>query len=355
MSVEKYAYFLPQFYPTPENDKYWGEGFTEWTNVKSAKKLFKSHKQPIEPAEFGYYNLLEDEVLKGLSQYAQKIGIDGFGYWHYWFGNGFQTLQKVPEIHLCDKSITQKFFFSWANLNWSKAWIGEDTLIFKQQYSDADANQHFDYLQKFINDDRYVRIDGKPMIQVLNPNDPGCLNHIYVIEKLVQRHFGAGVKWVFPSHNSIQVQDLDILISGYPPGEVIKKSLSFKLKTIINKTIISKPIKISERSYLKNFEKDLSYWIQKKGSEYVPVLLSGWDNTPRYGKKGFIIDSDNEKLLMKQMDSLKRIYTNHSNQINPPFVIIKAFNEWAEGNILEPYHKGESNTKVMFKNLDEVI
>ena len=99
------AYFLPQFYPTPENDIHWGKGFTDWINVQSSTPLFKDHKQPLIPSKFDMYDLSKKTVLKELSDFSLKKGLDGFGYWHYWFGNGKQTLEKVQEMHLKDSLV----------------------------------------------------------------------------------------------------------------------------------------------------------------------------------------------------------------------------------------------------------
>ena len=105
------SYFLPQFHHTPENDLFWGRGFTDWDNVKSAKKYFSSHRIPFKPSKLGYYDLSKIKKLQQLSRFSIKRGIDGFGYWHYWFGDGKQTLEKVPQLHLSDSSNKQNFFF----------------------------------------------------------------------------------------------------------------------------------------------------------------------------------------------------------------------------------------------------
>ena len=118
--MKKYAYFLPQFYETPENDKFWGKGFTDWVTTRNGISLFKNHKQPYEPLDLGYYNLSKFNELKKVLDFSLDIKIDGLIYWHYWFGNGFKTLEKIPEFHLSNKTIKQNFCFAWANANWTK-------------------------------------------------------------------------------------------------------------------------------------------------------------------------------------------------------------------------------------------
>lgn len=353
--MQKFAYFLPQFYPTPENDEFWGKDFTEWTNVKSAKRLFKNHRQPIKPAKFGYYNLLESEKLVELSDYAIEKGLNGFGYWHYWFGNGYQTLEKVPEIHLETRDVKQNFFFSWANLNWTKSWVGDDSIIFEQKYSDSDAKSHFEYLSQFIEDDRYIKINGKPLIQVLKPNDPGCERHLIVIDNLMNKRFGVNVQWMFPSNNILNNENLKIIVSGYPPGEVLKHDFIHKLKQKLNTNVFNKPTIVDEKKYLSLFEKNLKRWSKINEVNYVPCLLSGWDNTPRYGNKGFLIDARIHHLLSEQIKIINRVYNDQCDLNTPQFILIKAFNEWAEGNIIEPYNLSDEMYEPVKGSLDDLI
>lgn len=352
MQLRKFAYFLPQFYPTPENDKYWGEGFTEWTNVRKAQKFFSKHSQPIKPEKFGYYNLLEKKSLFELSEYSKEKGLDGFGYWHYWFGNGYQTLEKVPEKHLKDEKIKQNFFFSWANLNWTKSWVGNDTIIFKQEYSELDAIKHFEYLHQFFLDKRYIKIDGKPLLQVLKPNDPGCKQHIRILNDLAKKTFGVGIYWMFPSNDFLIDEDLDILISGYPPGEVLKRDRIYKLKKRLINNFIGKPTIVSSSQYLKYFKIDLEISIKKFNKRYIPSVLSGWDNTPRYGKSGFIVSCEIENILNDQIKTVVNVIDS-LDSYNPNFILIKSFNEWCEGNILEPHYADDTLKQPLKTDLND--
>ena len=331
-----FAYFLPQFYPTPENDKYWGKDFTEWVNVKAAKPLFKGHKQPIEPTKFGYYNLNNSETLKDISDYSQQMGIDAFCYWHYWFDNGFKTLEKVPEMHLADKSIKQNFFFSWANHDWNKSWVGQDdTLIFKQKYSKESAIEHFEYLAQFIADSRYVRIKDKPVLQVFEPDSEGCFEYIQTLELEAIKKFGIGFYWLFPERTGVtkypQSQSLTYSKVGLPPGNT-KKLYYMVTRTLQRKGIIKKCLTFSENIILKALRKNIRKNYTKDNA-YYPCILSGWDNTPRYGNKGFLFDTDIPSFIENQF----KVIEEEIGRDNLDIVFIKAWNEWAEGNILEPY------------------
>lgn len=330
--MKLFAYFLPQFYPTPENDKYWGKGFTEWDNVKTAKPLFKGHKQPIEPAKFGYYDLSKNETLEDLCNYSQDMGIDGFCYWHYWFGNGFKTLEKVQEMHLTNKSITQKFFFSWANHNWTKSWVGEDTLIFKQEYSKQSALEHFEYLKQFISDSRYVTINEKPVLQVYNPNASGCSEYVHILEQEALNFNGKGFHWLFPERSDISdYSNLTFSKVGLPPANT--KIPYFMLTRLLqHKGFIKKCLVYSEKVILKALRKNIRKYNSEEVS-YFPCILSGWDNTPRYGSKGFLFNIDIPSFIKNQFEVIKEEIGSENLEI----IFIKAWNEWAEGNILEPH------------------
>lgn len=331
------TYFLPQFYPTPENDKYWGKGFTDWDNVKKAKPLFKNHKQPILPLNNDFYDLSDIGVLERHCAMSINNGIDGFAYWHYWFDTGHKTLEKVQEMHLAKKEIKQKFFFAWANTDWTKSWVGDNsTTIFKQKYTIKSAENHFKYLKQFIEDERYILIENLPVLQVLNPDANGVVPYILELEKLAKKRYGKGFYWLFPSDKSILgLQSLNYSQVGFPPGDATAHSLSFKTKRFLQKKgIIHRPVIMNEKKYLSLFKQNLnqSYKTKKK---YIPCVLSGWDNTPRYNNKGFVIQGDITTLLTSQLKVIRgnKSFKNSDNQI----VLVKAWNEWAEGNVLEPY------------------
>ena len=348
------AYFLPQFYPTPENNIHWGKGFTDWKNVQSSTPLFKEHKQPLMPSKFDMYDLSKKTVLKELSDFSLKKGLDGFGYWHYWFGNGKQTLEKVQEMHLKHSSIKQNFFFAWANQDWTKSWVGDDkTTIFKQLYSKKSALNHFKYILPFIRDSRYIQKNGRPLFQVINPSSDGVKLHIKILEKEALSTIGSGFHWLFPYNRNIEgLENLSYSRVGYSPGDVTVNDMSFSFKRKLqNFNIINGPIIIPEKKYLNAFKKTLKDSFKNEKS-YFPCVLSGWDNTPRYKNKGFLIDAEIPSLLEKQFKILINLLKNKDK---PEFVFIKSWNEWAEGNVLEPYKLNDkefipSDLFIDFKN-----
>lgn len=328
-----YTYFLPQFYPTPENDKFWGKGFTEWVNVKKAKPLFKGHKQPYVPTKFGYYNLLEGDSFKSVCEYSQETGIDGFCYWHYWFDSDKKALEKIPEMHLADKSIKQKFFLSWANHDWSKSWVGEDkTIIFKQTYSKESAFAHFEYLKQFISDSRYIRLNDLPVLQVFEPETQACFEYIQILEDQAIKEFGKGFYWLFPERqNTETLSHLSFSKVGFPPANT-KVSQFMILRLLQQKGLIKRSLAFGEKLYLKALKKNIRKH-NIPGNNYLPCILSGWDNTPRYGKKGYLFNTDIPAFMESQFELIEK----EMGKAKLDIVFVKAWNEWAEGNILEPY------------------
>ena len=171
--VKIIPFYLPQFHTIPENDKWWGEGFTEWTNVKKAVPLYPGHDQPRVPLGELYYDLLDDNVKIQQAKLAKKYGIFGFCYYHYWFEGGKQLLEKPAEQMLANKSVDLPFCFCWANENWSKNWDGGNReVIMRQDYGkQADWEKHFQYLLQFFRDERYITVNGKPLLVIYKPEE----------------------------------------------------------------------------------------------------------------------------------------------------------------------------------------
>jgi lipopolysaccharide biosynthesis protein len=167
--MEVLAHYLPQFHPIPENDRWWGTGFTEWTNVTRAKPLFRSHVQPHLPSDLGFYDLRVPEVREAQADLARAHGLTGFCYWHYWFG-GRLLLERPFEEVLRSGSPDFPFCIAWANQSWSGIWHGAPKrILIEQIYPEDDDSRHFDYLRPAFEDRRYVRMDGRPLLFVYDP------------------------------------------------------------------------------------------------------------------------------------------------------------------------------------------
>lgn len=192
------AFYLPQFHDIPENDEWWGKGFTEWVNVKKAQPLYKGHEQPRIPMNENYYNLLDDNVKIWQANIAKEYGIYGFCYYHYWFG-GKLLLEKPMEQMLKNPKVDIPFCISWANEPWTKAWVNESKVLIPQFYGGKkEWKEHFDYLLPFFKDNRYIKEDNKPLFIIYRAEVIDCLNDMldYWTE-LAQQNGFSGMKYAY--------------------------------------------------------------------------------------------------------------------------------------------------------------
>lgn len=334
-----YAYFLPQFYSTPENDKYWGKGFTEWTNVRKAEPLFDKHECPLLPLNNDYYNLSNPDEVKRIIQNTQDIGLDGIVYWYYWFWKGKRTLEKVPKIHLKDASITQNFFFAWANSDWTGSWIGnEKDILFKQYYNLDQVDAHISDLLPYFEDERYLKIESKPLYQVNAPHIKAAEEYILAMNDSFTKRTGGEILWVFPNLflQNEELKSLEHVRIGFPPEDVFSQKNTFKRrKQLASINPWKKPVITSKDEYAEWFRLHL---IENKNFQnFCPTILSGWDTTYRYKNSGNVISGTIGEQVRAQM----KVLAEELGTEKLPFILIKAYNEWAEGNILENYRINE--------------
>ena len=246
------AFYLPQFHNIPENDEWWGDGFTEWVNVKKAKPLYAGHVQPKEPLDDNYYDLTDDKVKVWQSQLAKKYGVYGFCYYHYWF-NGKLLLEKPMEQMLANPEVDTPFCICWANEAWTKAWVNSTQTLIPQKYGEKkEWKDHFDYMLKFFKDDRYIKCDGKPLLVIYKPELIECGNEmIDYFQELAKEAGFPGICMAyqhgnmdFYSENKDDSRyDLDIefqpIYARYDyDKDHAKSGLKVKLKPIYNKMSI---------------------------------------------------------------------------------------------------------------------
>lgn len=211
MKARVIAYYLPQFHPIPENDKYWGKGFTEWTNVAKAKPLFKGHYQPRIPADLGFYDLRLPEVREQQAQMAREAGIEGFCYWHYWFGNGKRLLQRPFNEVLQSGKPDFPFCLAWANHSWkTSTWEngGKDRMIVEQRYlGEEDYTMHFQEVLPAFRDKRYITIEGKPLFAIFDPyNFRDVSNFIKTWQRLAKENGLKGIYFIAMSNSTSTLQ-----------------------------------------------------------------------------------------------------------------------------------------------------
>ena len=173
MKARAVAFYLPQFFPIPENDQWWGPGFTEWTNTAKARPLFRGHVQPTLPADLGFYDLRVAETRQAQSDLARDYGVEAFVYWHYWFGEGDRILERPFREVLESGAPEVSFCLAWANQSWTGIWhdAGDKVLKHQRYPGPEDDQRHFDAILPAFRDERYLRVDGKPVFYVFRPEE----------------------------------------------------------------------------------------------------------------------------------------------------------------------------------------
>lgn len=356
--VRVIAYYLPQFHPIPENDLWWGHGFTEWTNVAKAKPLFKGHQQPKLPADLGYYDLRVPEVLEQQAKMAKEYGIEGFCYWHYWFGGGKRLLEKPFKNHLNSKIDDVGFSLAWANIKWGGVEYGDlyERLLMEQKYlGDEDYIKHFyEVLPAFL-DNRYLKVDDKPMFTVYNPLGLPESNHfIKLWNKLAIENGLKGIYFIAYQHFNFDFKKHGFDALTLPsPGHLFLRIKEPFFSKLIHKITKYKYNQFKYRSFkLRNIYThqqivDASNYSDVDSDlKFFPSCSPNWDHTPRSGTKGqVIVDTRPELFLQNLQNCYERVKSNENDK---KIIFVKAWNEWAEGNYLEP------DADVGFKNLEQI-
>ncbi len=346
--------YLPQFHQIPENDKWWGEGFTEWTNVKKAKPLFEGHYQPRIPLDGNYYDLSEVDTLRWQCKIAKEHGIYGFCFYHYWF-NGKLLLEKPMELLLAHPEIDIDYCISWANHNWEDSWKaspGREKILIGHDFDDEqDWVAHFNYMLPFFKDSRYIKEEGKPLMTIYIPNIIGKLNKMLILwnQMAIDNGF-VGLKYAFQSAMSFHSKGWDRSMFTYAiefePGFTNnKKSILSSFNIMKYSNIIKKMLGIKKRiqktrkevalfDYDETWKKILS---QKPSAiNAIPSAFVDWDNTPRKQRSGTVYTGANPKKFKKYF---KQLILKARDEYKTDKIFLFAWNEWAEGGYLEPDEK----------------
>ena len=332
------AFYLPQFHSIPENDEWWGTGFTEWTNVAKASPLFNGHYQPIKPGELGYYNLLDINVHHKQGELAKEHLIDGFCYYHYWFGNEKKLLEKPIELVRNTKEWNFKYCLCWANETWSGVWHGAPGKILQRQLypGKKDIIAHLKYLIHFFEDKRYIRYLDKPLM-LIHRIKPFLSNPSYIemYHDLLWKEFKIEVSLIAGyadyDHHYHKVSEVFVGKASSVFKESIEKfRKESKIKFFLKRLGIDfykKPL-IIKYDYIRDAM--IEKYQESRGT--FPVVVPNWDDTPRVGKEESIILKDHTAESFKKV-----LEVALNNKIrNRNIVFIKSWNEWGEGNYLEP-------------------
>lgn len=343
------AFYLPQYHRVKENDIWWGDGFTEWTNTRKAKPLFPNHNQPREPYNDYYYDLLDPAARQWQSDIAKKHGIYGFCYYHYWF-KGKRLLETPMKLVLESGEPDFPFCLSWANEPWTRIWYagGEKEVLIAQEYGDEkDWAEHFNYLSQVFSDKRYIRIDNKPVFIIYRPETIGpCEEMLTLWNKLAKENGFNGIYFINTLTgyaNKLNNDKFEAAIE-FEPGYTIKNNLPFFYKTRrLSRRLVKKMLTTlgcDNNLFLDRNCYDVIWQqiLRRKPSKTKTILgaFLDWDNTARRSKNGLIIDGASpdkfQKYLSRQIDRAKREYSCE-------YLFINAWNEWAEGTYLEPDKK----------------
>lgn len=342
MKLRSIAFVLPQFHPIPENDLWWGKGFTEWTNVAKAKPQFKGHYQPHLPTDLGFYDLRLPEARQAQADLAQDYGVDGFCYYHYWF-NGKRLLDTPIDEMLRLQKPDMPFMLCWANENWTRRWDGkEEDVLMKQDYSFDDDKEHMRWLcEKVFSDKRYIRVNDCPVFVIYRQDlFPDISKTAEIWREIAVNEFGyKGVYLCVTESFNKQVNPETINFDAaieFAPHQVISHKLKKSKKDIwLEKLKLKKEPSIS----LRDFEKGVDKSINRKLPPYklYRCATPSWDNTARKKENGVISVGSTPSLYYKWLKHLKLTFKPFSKDEN--FIFINAMNEWAEGNHLEPCEK----------------
>lgn len=349
------AFYLPQFHTIPENDKWWGEGFTEWTNVKKAGPLFENHYQPREPLNDNYYNLLNIDVMKWQIEIAQKYGVYGFCFYHYWF-DGHLLLEKPVENFLKNSSLDFPFCICWANEHWTKVWAsqGDNVLIASKYGTKEDWKEHFFYLLPFFKDKRYISNNNKPLVVIHRPELIPCLEEMLKVWTALAVEVGfAGIDFAY--------QGIELDLNPDRRNELFKYSIEYQpiyanyLGTRWKQNKIWKAIRAIKLAIekKKNYILRLDRFVKSPIKQYddvwkqilrevpfseksIPGAFVDWDNTARRGNKGSVINGAHpDKFREYFSQQIKRCKTVYKKDM----IFVFAWNEWAECGYLEPDKK----------------
>jgi lipopolysaccharide biosynthesis protein len=331
------AFYLPQFHPIPENDEWWGKGFTEWTNTAKAKPLFRGHYQPHVPADLGFYDLRVPETRIAQAQLARDHGIEAFCYFHYWFA-GKRILERPFKEVLTSGQPDFPFCLCWANQTWTGIWHGApDRILIEQTYPGMeDHRRHFESLLPAFSDRRYLRVDGKPLFVIYNPRKLPDSRRVTDLWRelatksgfpglfMVAEYYGSTWDPRLAGFDAVVTVRLPPLRRQWVPWTQPIEKLRGKFQYWMGKPVIYK-----YDEFVDSLAEDVV-----KGIESFPCVIPNWDNTPRSGVSGLVLHGSTPDGFRRHVNCVLERVRNVPREHR--IVFVKAWNEWAEGNHLEP-------------------
>lgn len=334
------ASYLPQFHPIPENDEWWGKGFTEWTNVGKAKALFKGHYQPKVPTELGYYDLRMPEVRQAQADLAREHGIEGFCYWHYWFGHGKQLLELPFNEVLASGKPDFPICLGWANHDWKDKQFsrkGSNRMLMKQEYPGVEDHVlHFSTVLPAFKDKRYVRVDNKPVFLVYDPKAlPDFSEFIALWQKLARENGLEGIHFIANTHKIDEIESFRQ--KGFDAVNILRffhfisreLSLLERAKMKFSRIFLKRGHVYDYALAARHFQGE-----EDKLEHCYPSLIPNWDHSPRSGRQGHIFVNSHPQAFKKHVLEVLELIRHKDPEHR--IVLLKSWNEWGEGNYVEP-------------------
>ena len=344
--IKVLAMYLPQFHRTPENDRFWGSGYTDWTAVRNAKPVFKGHNQPRVPLD-GYYDLSTKKDIEKQIELANKYGIYGFGIYHYWFSSS-QVFLDTPAKIIRDQKLPIKYFFSWDNSSWKRSWSnvkfandwtsirekrGGPAILAELKYGDeTEWRKHFNYLLHFFKDSNYIKVNNKPLFGIFNPdNDEETLSKMikcwnaWAIEEGFAGICTLGKIGIHQTKLCDYQFEYEPAQHGWLGGNCISYFFCRARDKIRLKCGLLRKFSydLVWKSIIKGFKKKERYW---------PCCFVRYDDSPRRGKKGAIVIGESPEKFKKYLKK----YICKCEKSNKDYLLVTAWNEWGEGAYLEP-------------------
>ena len=326
--IKTIALYLPQFHSTKENDEWWGKGFTEWHNVRKAKPLYNKHHQPRIPGDniqyLGYYDLTDLEVIKKQVELAKSHGIYGFGIYYYWF-SGKRLLEKPLDLFLNNKDIDFKFLLIWANEDWTRRWNGyEGKILIKQEYKKSDPYDFIKDIKKYIIDERYIKINNKPILGIYEPKKIPNLSNTISIWREESKNMGIGELYILACLNTYNFNEMKNIklfegVYEFSPRDSLQLMVNDSLLVLYSSVLYKNIDSISAND-------DFPLY---RGS------MTEFDNSARKKEASSIFKNYSpEQFYMVNKKIIK--WTRNKYDKNSRFIFINAWNEWGEGAYLEP-------------------
>lgn len=335
------AFYLPQFHPVPENDEWWGKGFTEWVNVAKARPLFRGHKEPHIPADLGFYDLRLPEVRQAQADLAREAGIEAFCYYHYWFGNGRQLLERPFNEVVASGKPDFPFCLAWANHSWyKKLWDPSgkkaDTLLAEQTYpGDEDYIAHFNALLPAFKDKRYLRVNGKLFFVIFDVvGFPDAARFVELWQQLARENGLGGFYFAATDYDS-RYREKNMAAGVDAIYNVDHFNIHHHLSRF-GKLVHLFERKVLHRPTAFDYRKAMPYMINAdcRDRDVIPCIAPNWDHSPRSGTNAIILKNSTPELFGEL--ARQAIETVKDKPEEEQIIMLKSWNEWGEGNYMEP-------------------